>query len=324
MPGRDVEALQALLGPGALPSRRRPAAERGVTLPPLTDHHVHLHLIDAAALVRGGIAGAVDLGGDPALLARRAAARMPHVAYAGAFLTAPGGYPFGRPWAPDAIVRAVTSADPAPGVAGGARTCVDEQADAGASVIKVSLNADGGPVIDDPALDAVVSAAHARGLPVVAHVEGAGTTRRAVEAGVDVLAHTPFTEVLDPELVARAALAGQRWISTLSIPGIDAGIAGANLSAFVDAGGRVLYGTDLGNGDRPAGIVVQELVALHRAGVRGPDLLATLTDPWPLARIGAGVATFVAGPPPPDADAVPEWLAGARVVPEEELIRDES
>ena len=71
-------------------------------------------------------------------------------------------------------------------------------------------------------------------------------------------------------------------------------------------------------------VVVEELVALHSAGVRGPDLLATLTDPWPLAPIGAGVATFVAGPPPPDADAVPEWLAGARVVPEEELIHDES
>ena len=32
---------------------------------------------------------------------------MPRVTYAGAFLTAPGGYPSGRSWAPGAAVRIV-------------------------------------------------------------------------------------------------------------------------------------------------------------------------------------------------------------------------
>ena len=81
---------------------------------------------------------------------------------------------------------------------------MSEQQAFGASVIKVALNADAGPVFDRGTLDAIVAAAHERGLPVVAHVEGDGMTRLAVEAGVDALAHTPFTERVDDVLVARA------------------------------------------------------------------------------------------------------------------------
>ena len=79
-------------------------------------------------------------------------------------------------------------------------------------------------------------------------------TRLAVSAGIDVLAHTPFTERIGPRLLARAA-ASQIWISTLDVHGPGAAeTARANLSDFRAAGGRVLYGTDLGNGDRPGGI----------------------------------------------------------------------
>ena len=87
-------------------------------------------------------------------------------------------------------------------------------------------------------------------------------TRLALDAGVDVLAHTPFTETLDAALISRAARAGQRWISTLDIHRDDPGGARAsraNLAAFVAAGGRVLYGTDLGNGEQPAGVNSAEL-----------------------------------------------------------------
>lgn len=318
----SAEELAALLGPTARRCRLGIAGDEGIALAPLTDHHLHLHLVDEHALPAHGIAAAVDLGGDPAHFARRPKQSMPHLEYAGAFLTVPGGYPSFRSWAPAQIVDLVTNPSSAPGVPGGARTCVDEMADAGAAVIKIALNAAEGRVFDAETLQAVVDAAHRRGLPAVAHVEGDGMTVFALDAGVDVLAHAPFTERLDDALITRCVQAGQIWISTLDIND-DPATAVANVTAFVAAGGRILYGTDLGNGDRPSGLLIDELVLLHEAGVRGPALIASLTDPWPRAASDTGVATFVVGTPPESPEAVPEWLRGARVVPAEELITDE-
>lgn len=321
MTAPDPFALRALLGPDAAPCRRALTGEHGVALPPFVDHHVHLHLIDAAALTSGGIAAVLDLGGDPADLARLPREGLPRTAYAGAFLAPPGGYPAGRGWAPPGVVREVASASPHPGVPGGAATAVDEQAEFGASVVKVALHTDG-PVFDRATLDAVVTAAHARGLPVVAHVEGDGMTQLALDAGVDALAHAPFSESLAPPLLAHAA--DRIWISTLAIhAGPHRENAVRNLAAFAAAGGRVLYGTDLGNGDRPVGLQRDELSALDAAGVRGARLVAALTDPWPLHERIDGVAAFVTGPPPTTLDDVPAWLARATVVPDEELIRDD-
>ncbi|WP_029144955.1 hypothetical protein [Microbacterium luticocti] len=314
----DADALQALLGPTARLVRRALTNDEGVALAPFTDHHIHLHLVDEHALPAHGIAAALDLGGDPAYFARRPRSGIPHVEYSGAFLTVPGGYPSFREWAPAQIVRMVTSPSAAPGTPGGARTSVDEMADAGASVIKVALNADAGPVFDRTTLDAVVAAAHERGLPVVAHVEGDRMTQLALDAGIDALGHAPFTERLDDELIARAVAAGQRWISTFAVHD-DPQIAIDNTAAFAAAGGTVLYGTDLGNGERPSRLDVAELRGLHRAGVRGPALIRALTDPWPRPAADDAVATFVPGPPPADAGSIPHWLGAATVVPAEEL-----
>ena len=175
------------------------------------------------------------------------------------------------------------------------------------------------------ALDAIVAAAHERGLPVVAHVEGEGMTRLAIDAGIDALAHTPFTERLDTALIARAVAAGQRWISTLFVAGDDDDatpereIALDNLARFHAAGGRVLYGTDLGNGDQPLGVNPAELTALAAAGLDAPDLLDAITDPWPSHDRVPGISTFVPGPPPAALDALPAWLASACIVPAEDL-----
>jgi len=317
----DASALRRLLGPDAGLCRRAISGEHGVALPPLVDHHVHLHLVDERSLLTHGIAGVVDLGGDPVELARRPKEHMPRVAYAGAFVTAVGGYPVGRSWAPDAIVREVSDPSLDPGVAGGAGTVIDEQAAFGASVLKVTLNASG-PVPEPTLLRAIITAARRHGLPVVAHVEGDGMTERAVEAGVDVLAHAPFTERLDESLVRRAA-SSQRWISTIGIHDADAAATAIdNVARFIADGGRLLYGTDLGNGEQPVGINVRELSALHDAGVRGGALITALTDPWPFTERSHAVSTFVPGDPPGDLDAVPGWLAGATVLPAEELLHD--
>lgn len=319
-------------GPLARPARRSLGGdhpgEPGTMLPPFRDHHVHLMIVGAEALRDTDIASVVDLGGpleDIASYARREG--LPHVDFAGEFLTAPGGYPVGRSWAAEGSVRELEAVEgagrsslPTP-----VQTAIDEQRAFGASVIKVALNSAAGPVFDRKTLDVIVATAHAHGLPVVAHVEGDGMSRLAIEAGIDALAHTPFTEQVDDELVARAAAGRQCWISTLNALGHgeaspELECALDNLSRFRAAGGRVLYGTDLGNGDQPLGVNPDELAALVSAGLGASDLIAALTDPWPGPPVPLnGIATFVAGTPPTALDDVPEWLASAVIVPIEDL-----
>lgn len=319
------------LGPLAQPARRSLNGEHpgqtGTMLPPLVDHHVHLMLVGTDALTDTALAGAVDLGAPLDLVtARRHHDGLPRVAFAGAFLTARGGYPAGRPWAAEGSVREV---DERPGDGRGslpspAETAVAEQLAFGASVIKVVVNSDAGVVLDRRTLDAIVAAAHQRGLPVVAHVEGDGMTRLAVDAGADALAHTPFTERVDDDLIARAVAIGQRWISTLFIngygePGPDFDRAVDNLRRFHEAGGRVLYGTDLGNGVQPLGLNPAELAALGAAGLSARQVIDALVDPWPLPERAEGIVTFVPGPPPTTIDGLPGWLASACIVPTEDL-----
>lgn len=291
------------------------SGETGTMLPALTDHHVHLDLLEADVLSGCGLAAVVDLGSTPDRLAdRRAGVQTPTVQGVGAFLTAPGGYPAGRPWAPPGSVVQLRSGEEA-------AVAVDRQAAAGAAAIKVTLHA-GGPVLDRPVLAAVVAAAHSHRLPVVAHAEGPGMVARALAAGVDALAHTPWTERLADDLLARAA-ARQVWISTLDIHGYGEGgraydTAVDNLRRFAAASGRVLYGTDLGNGPLPVGMNARELAGLVRAGLSVRGVLAAVTDPWPVASPPDDRASFVPGPVPSDAARLPSWLAGARTIEPDE------
>ncbi|MRX43035.1 amidohydrolase family protein [Agromyces kandeliae] len=315
--------------------------ETGVMLPPFIDHHVHLQLADPAPAVARGIAAVVDLGADPGAIATIARADgLPHVRYAGAFLTARGGYPTGRPWAPAGSVRELDAvsgdADDLRerrhhALSGPVEAAVDEQRRFGASVVKVALNSVAGPAFDRPTLDAVVAAARAAGLPVAVHAEGAGMAELAIDAGADVLVHAPFTERLEDDVIARAVASRQAWISTLAIHvRDDASVAETaidNVRRFHAAGGRVLYGTDSGNGELEPGVNPVEVAALVRAGLAASAIIAALADPWPEPTPGwadAGVATFVPDPAPADGDlvdpdAVARWLATARLVPTEEL-----
>ncbi len=235
-------------------------------LPALVDAHVHTQLIDVAALSAGGISAVWDLGGE--LTAVRGFG--PVVArYAGPFLIAPGGYPSDRSWAPAGSWLVVD--DPGDAVSG--------LAAAGVSLIKVTAHA-GGPMLPPATLAALVAAAHSHSLPVVVHAEGPGTVEAALSAGADMLAHTPWTALLDDGVVRACADAGMTWISTLAIHGASSlSIAVDNLRRFLSHGGRVRYGTDLGNGPQPLGVNPRELRALQSAGLSPAEVLATMTDP---------------------------------------------
>ncbi|MBB5642916.1 amidohydrolase family protein [Cryobacterium roopkundense] len=263
-------------------------------------------LINPTILLAGGISRVLDLGGLPGPFADN----MPETAYANQFLTAPGGYPARQPWTPPGSVCSVaTRAD--------AAAAVDLQAAAAASVVKVTLNSDAGPVLADDVLRAVVERASEKRLPVVAHAQGAGQAGRAFTAGVDMLAHTPFSERLDDDLVVAMA-PRMAWISTLDIHGWgdrndDFARASDNLARFHAAGGRVLYGTDLGNGPLPVGLNRREIEALLEAGLSPDAVISALTSTagleWTSDRV-----TVMSGLRPADPAGFVDWLCTARAV----------
>lgn len=239
------------------------------------------------------------------------------VAFAGQFLTAPGGYPGKQGWAPAGSVREI-------GTVADAVAAVDAQCRAGASVVKVMLNAQAGPLLDPDVLAAVVRRAHENDTPVVAHAEGVGQAVRAFAAGADLLAHTPFSERIVDELVDAMA-SRMTWISTLDIHGWgdygdDFARASDNLRRFHAHGGRVLYGTDLGNGPLPVGLNRREIDALLAIGMSPDEVLGALTAKAPTRiRTAASRVTLIAGEAPTDPVGFADWLCTARAVPRAEI-----
>ena len=289
----------------------------GALFSPFTDSHVHLGLVEPEQLVRGGIGRVLDLGWSPDVAALwpergRVDAGWPEVQVAGGLLCPPGGYPSRAGWAPgDASVVVADAAD--------AERAVVRMRDLGASVVKLTLNSDVGPVFDDDVLRAIAVAADRVGLLTVAHVQGAGQVRRALDAGLLRFAHTPFSELLPDDLLDRAA--DGTWISTLDILRGDEAqeVAITNLRGFRERGGHVLYGTDLGNGDLPVGVNERELRALQRVGLGREALLAALgsDDSLDAGQDGAHWtprASWVPQPPPADERDDPAWLARASVL----------
>jgi len=286
--------------------RLRPMAE--VVLPGVIDRHVHLGLVDAAGLANSPVVEVHDLGWSPgqSLAWRRTPPAGLTVKAAGPFHTAPGGYPSGRPWAPPDAVRFIASPREA-------RAAVDDAVEHSYDALKVTLHT-GMPLLADDALAALVEAAHAARLTVVAHVEGHGQTARAIAAGVDVLAHAPWTEQVPDQVLRRGR--DMTWISTLAIHG-PAGQAVAidNIRRFREAGGTVVYGTDMGNGPTPVGVNAAEIHALEAAGLTGDDLLGAVLGAVDDPRAGRRLASPL--PRPASAAELVAWLAAARRTPEE-------
>lgn len=285
----------------------------GIILPGFCDNHVHLGLVDAAELVPHGIARVLDLGWDPEI-----ARHWPSLAHSGglsvvitgSILTARGGYPGSSDWAPAAAVREIqTSAE--------AESAMADIRSIGGRVAKIALNSDAGPVWPDDLLELVVSIAHRSGLPVVAHPEGAGQAERALTAGVDVLAHTPWTETIGDELLRRM-VGRMSWISTIDIHGWgdhgdDFDRAVGNLERFAAVGGRVHYGTDLGNGPVPVGLNRRELDALC-ASLPGEDaVIGSLGSILPPLEQPLTVS-FIPGPAYDISTDLVDWLCTSTVV----------
>jgi imidazolonepropionase-like amidohydrolase len=273
------------------PSVAAPAAEEvleldGFLMPGVADRHVHIGLADPGAVLLGGVTAVRDLAWPAeAIFALADASELPSfqgplVRAAGPMLTGPGGYPTADRWAPPGTGRELEGPEDA-------RAAVAELARLGAAAIKVSLNATAGATPSDAELVTIVEAAHARDLPVTAHVEGPGQAERAVGAGIDEFAHTPWTERL-PDPLLEAAARTMRVVSTLDILSFgeitpELRTACDNLVRFRAAGGTVVYGTDLGNGPIPPGIHLREALLLHEAIRMTPEEVLASMIAAPLA-----------------------------------------
>ena len=254
--------------------------------PGLVDAHVHLAFGGPGAALAGGLVAVRDLGAPlAAAMAWQAEVGPPCCAVAGPLLTSPGGYPT-RSWGVGGFGAEVTDAAVA------ARLVRALAAD-GVDVIKVALEPAAGSVPSPEVLRAAVDAAHALGLGVTAHALTVSMVERALDAGVDELAHTPV-EVLPDALVGRLADRGTPVVSTLQAlcRGGSARAVLRNAAALHAGGVPLVYGTDLGNAGTRPGVDPRELDRLARVGLGREGALRLAAT---AARTALGMGSAPAG-----------------------------
>ncbi len=194
----------------------------------------------------------------------------------------------------------------------GAQTAalVDGALDGGADLVKLFTGSwarrDAIVVMPVDLVRAATGAAHRRSVIVIAHPSNSAGARAAIEGGVDILAHT-FPSELDRRPWDRALPGmmrerGMALVPTLKLwpyelrkvglpqPIIDMvlGNGQAQLRAFAELGGQVLFGTDVGymTDFDPT----DEYVYMQQAGLSYAHILAALTTA-PAARFGAAART---------------------------------
>jgi len=257
---------------------------RGATLlPGVFNAHVHSAYRESSleAWAHDGVTTVRDLCGRAhyALVDTLALnPRLARVVASGPFITVPNGYPI-VPWGATNVVP-VSGPEQA-------RAAANQLIDQGADIIKIALEsgADFGRVIPTLSLQeatAVVEAAHARGIPVSAHVTTSPDLPRALDAGVDDIAHM-VVDYPSSELLARVVRQGVVWVPTLELWHVvgygHEPRAVANLRRFVEAGGTVALGTDFDGYDAPfqLGMPIIEMELMQQAGMSPMQIIVAAT-----------------------------------------------
>ena len=257
--------------------------------------NAHVHAADSAwilkAWAKGGVTTVRDLGAfrpytrakfvtRDTLNANPKCARLFAV---GSFINAEGGYPNAY-WGGHIV--AVTSPEEA-------RQAVNKLIDDGADVIKTAMESgyafgqSGWPLLSPEEAAALVDTAHERGKPVTAHVTSARDLERALDAGVDEIAHMVVDE-LSEQLVSRMVETGTRWVPTLELwqgvsriyPVSHGSMAIKNLALFVEAGGEVVLGTDYAGArkvDFDLGMPIHEIKWMQEAGMTPMQIIVSAT-----------------------------------------------
>ncbi len=283
-------------------------------VPGLVDVHAHLSLhspagddADPSERVRASARAQLDAGvlalrepGSPdrASAGIREDEGLPHVITAGRFLASPGSY------FPGLALEVEPGELPAAAVA---------ECRASGGWVKVIGDSPIGDHLhrtyDDETLAEAARQVHAAGGRIAVHCVLADTVDAVVRAGFDSLEHATF---LQPDQVAEVARGDITWVPTLVIGptvaalvrdlgytadacrAVDSGLAaqGGVVAAAVDAGVRVLAGTDAGM--VPHGLVSQEVRLLVSAGLSPETALGAAS--W-AARTWLGLPLVEEGAP---------------------------
>jgi imidazolonepropionase-like amidohydrolase len=253
-----------------------------------------------AMLTSYGVVGAVDTGSrlpDTLALRRRVESGEipgPAILTVGSGFAPEGGSPYYV--LPTRIPELTVPGDVAK---------VEAELDRGADLVKLFTGSFARPdsivVMPVDVVRAVTEMAHRRHTMVFAHPSNSAGARAAIEGGVDVLAHTfpteldrrPWDQALPGMMIERrmALIPTLKLFPTeLAKAGLPArvvefvvGVAKAQLRAFADGGGQVLFGTDVGYvADYDP---TDEYVLMQEAGLSYPRILASLTTA-PAERFG--------------------------------------
>jgi imidazolonepropionase-like amidohydrolase len=260
-------------------------------LPGFINTHVH-NAYNASNLriwAQAGVTTVRDLGhrfGRPYFAIRdrlRADPQNARLIAAGPLVTVPGGYPIAGNDFPSLTVTSPEDA----------REKIEQLIDDGAEVIKITLTSGRAPSLSTEEAAAIVETAHARGIPVTAHATTAQDLRRALDAGVDDVAHIAVDRVPTSD-IRRMVEAGMSWVPTfepLENRGQD------NLRRFVRAAGRVALGND--SGYLPGievGMPMREIQAMHEAGMTPMQIIVAATrDAAYVCRLSDVLGTLEAG-----------------------------
>lgn len=264
-------------GKVAIPrNARRLDARGGTILPGFINTHAH-QVIDESNLrawLLGGVTTVRDLGSGPdyewAFSERdrlNRSSRTARLLAVGPLITVPGGYPEAIWGSPGLEVTSVEDA----------RAQVDRLIHAGCDTVKIALESgeifgrDDLPMLSPTEVKAIVEVAHAHGKRVSAHAMVTRDIERAVDGGVDEIAHFDVQNI-PQSLIRRMVAAHIDWVPTLELLRVvGATIYGNSLERFARAGGIVALGTDyMGAGPQygyDLGMPIHELVYMDQLGL---------------------------------------------------------
>jgi len=256
-------------------------------LPGLIDTHVHTQLHPVRRLITGGLTTVRDLGWAPEIVlpfAKKSATwgvLGPSVLAVGPIITEPDGYPRHALWHGAQItayeLRSATEA----------RALVNSLVEQGAWGIKFAVDDRRGPTLPSNVISALIEEAHLLGKKVTAHVGTVVELKKVLDAGVDELAHMLMADESIPnELLAQMVEDKVAVSSSLMFRDAhDYSTAIDNSSRFLELGGLLLYGTDIGNGGATPlitgptpGVEIREFIALTQAGMSQRQAITSATS----------------------------------------------
>ncbi len=232
--------------------------EGAAMLPGLINVHVHNTLTPALLeqWAQAGVTTVRDVGapeGQWTIQYREAVNQDPRKArllMSGPLVTVPSGYPTGK-------FPSLTVTSPEDAV-----IKVTKLIDRGVDVIKITLESAAGPELSQAEVDAIVTTAHARNIPVAAHVHTSDDAQKAILADVDDIDH--MMPHLTDEQIQEMLTKGIYYVPTITFT-LE---AGEEFKKFIRAGGLVAMGNDAGyleGGE--IGMPMRELIGLTWFGL---------------------------------------------------------